>query len=83
MTSRGTASLLTRATAILAAAFMLNSLVLAILAGDVRPTGSILEPQAPLSGTLEEQGVIGTAPTPDADGPNPAEPAEPDVPLAE
>ncbi len=41
MTARGTANLLTRATAILAAAFMVTSLVLAIMAGghSQRPAG--------------------------------------------
>jgi preprotein translocase subunit SecG len=43
MTARGTTNLLTRTTAILAAAFMIVSLVLAILAGAGRETRSIVD----------------------------------------
>ncbi len=41
MTARGTANLLTRVTAILAAAFFTTSIVLAILAGTHRDSGSL------------------------------------------
>ena len=52
MTSRGSANLLTKATAYLATAFMITSLALAILAGEGRQTTSIItEPVAPT--TLE------------------------------
>jgi preprotein translocase subunit SecG len=44
LTSRGTANVLTRATAFLAAAFFATSLVLSILAGYHRNPGSILQP---------------------------------------
>ncbi len=47
MTSRSTASLLTRATGITAAAFMATSLLLAILSGGDRESGSILDKTAP------------------------------------
>lgn len=43
MTSRGTANVLTRATAILAGLFFLTSLILSILAGVGRKPSSILE----------------------------------------
>lgn len=44
MTSRGTANVLTRATAILAALFFATSLVLSILAGMERKPTSIIQP---------------------------------------
>jgi preprotein translocase subunit SecG len=44
LSSRGTANVLTRTTAILAAAFFATSLVLSILAGFHRNPGSILQP---------------------------------------
>ena len=46
---RGTANLLTRATAILAACFMLTSLSLAILAGHTGERSSVLDTQRPQS----------------------------------
>jgi preprotein translocase subunit SecG len=49
LTGRGTANLLTRATAILAAVFILTSLALAKLAGGDRVTRSIIdEPRPPV-----------------------------------
>ncbi len=47
MTSRATANLLTRATAITAAAFMSTSLLLAILSGNDREQRSVLDKPAP------------------------------------
>lgn len=47
MSSRGTANMLTRATAFLAAAFFVTSLVLSILAGYGRKPSSILGTDAP------------------------------------
>src|SRR3954452_22249590 len=44
LTSRGTANVLTRETAVLAAAFFTTSLILSILAGFHRNPGSILQP---------------------------------------
>ena len=71
MTTRGTANLLTRATAILAGCFMATSLVLAILAGHSQRGSSILD----------------TAPPPVAAPPPassaPAAPAEPAAPIAQ
>jgi preprotein translocase subunit SecG len=43
LTGRGAANLLTRTTAILAGAFMLTSLVLAFMAGQMKQSGSILD----------------------------------------
>ncbi len=68
MSGRGTANLLTRVTAVLAALFMLSSLLLSILALDRGGPRSILE-GVPAPG----------APAPMA----PAEPAAPAVPLAD
>ncbi len=62
LTGRGTANLLTRTTAILAAAFMVTSLALTILATSSTQPSSILQ-DLPVS------------------TPQPAEPAEPSVPL--
>jgi preprotein translocase subunit SecG len=45
MTARGTANLLTRATAIIATAFMATSITLAILANQGRQTKSIIDEQ--------------------------------------
>jgi preprotein translocase subunit SecG len=47
LTGRGTANLLTRATAMLAAVFLLTSLALARLAGGDRMTRSIIEEPSP------------------------------------
>ena len=58
LTGRGTASLLTRATAILATAFMVTSLTLSILAdGGSKPT-SILD-DLPATAPLEDQEPAG------------------------
>ena len=67
MTGRGTANLLTRTTAVLAACFMATSMLLAILASGGQEPSSILDrPQPP----AHEQPAA------------PAEPAQPSVPLA-
>lgn len=67
MTGRATANLLTRATAVLAACFMLTSLVLAILASAGRQPGSIMD----------------VAPAPGAVLPSePVQPAQPKAPTA-
>ena len=50
MTSRGTANVLTRATAILAAGFFITSLVLSIIAGHGRAPTSIIQAPAPGGG---------------------------------
>ena len=70
MTGRGTANLLTRTTAILAACFMVTSLTLTLLAGSGREADSILD--APIQGD-----VAPAAPGDSA----PAEPEGPSVPV--
>jgi preprotein translocase subunit SecG len=57
MTSRGTANVLTRATAIMAAGFFLTSLVLSIIAGHERKPTSII--QAPASSGPATPGAPG------------------------
>ena len=57
MTARGTANLMTRVTAILAACFFATSLILAIMAGSQRDAASIVdevinETPVPASGTV-------------------------------
>jgi preprotein translocase subunit SecG len=85
MTSRGTANVLTRATAILAGLFFATSLILSILAGMNRKPSSILQgsqcaptaPGAPIDacGILKQlQGAPATPPA------APAAPAGPQVP---
>jgi len=87
MTSRGTANVLTRATAILAGLFFATSLILSILAGINRKPTSILQggrpaptapgPNAPLS----PNGLLNQLPgTPAAPPAAPAAPAGPQVP---
>jgi preprotein translocase subunit SecG len=94
LTSRGTANVLTRTTAVLAALFFLTSLVLSILAGMERKPHSVLQGQTPPAGQPAAPG----APAPPAPGggildtlrgggqapagapPAPAAPAGPQVP---
>jgi len=60
MTGRSTANLLSRTTAIMAAAFMATSLILAIMAGGTGKSRSILD--APLGSAGTTGGDIGGAP---------------------
>jgi preprotein translocase subunit SecG len=77
MTGRSTANLLTRTTAILAAAFFLTSITLALLAGGSRVARSVLDqPAAPASSSQP------AAPAPNSAPATPAAPAEPSAPLA-
>ena len=71
LTGRGTANLLTRTTAILAAGFMLTSITLTILAGGGQPD-SILD-RLPGQAPAGSEGVPATPPAP-------AQPSEPSVP---
>ena len=90
MTSRGTANVLTRATAILAGLFFLTSLVLSILAGYGRAPASILGGQtAPVSSdgpVVPSQGggllnrLGGGVPAGGQTAPAPAQPAAPSGP---
>lgn len=77
MTTRGTANLLTRTTAILAGCFIATSLILAILASNTDRGGSILDsvpgttaPAAPASAPAGEPAPV------------PAAPGEPAAPIA-
>ncbi|MZR30464.1 preprotein translocase subunit SecG [Sneathiella litorea] len=72
MTSRGAANLLTRTTAGLAAAFMLTSILLAIVSGTHSEPTSILD--TPASTTDSSGQALPTVP---------AAPAEPTAPLSE
>lgn len=77
MTGRSTANLLTRTTAILAAAFFLTSITLALLAGGSRVARSVLDqPVAPAPSSQP------AAPAPSSAPATPAAPAEPSAPLA-
>jgi preprotein translocase subunit SecG len=76
MTGRSTANLLTRATAILAAAFMMTSVLLVVMHNRVRAPRSIIEQPAPAAPAAP---VAPAAPPPQTP---PAEPAQPSVPLA-
>jgi preprotein translocase subunit SecG len=79
MSARGTANLLTRATAILAACFITTSVLLAILASQGRHGSSILDsgPAAPTTAPTT------SAPAPATPAPAPAPaPAEPAAPIA-
>ncbi len=86
MTGRSTANLLTRTTAILAAAFFLTSIALAILAGGNRVARSVVDQPlvprsdlpAPAAPTQAPAAPATSQPAPAA----PAAPAEPSAPLA-
>jgi preprotein translocase subunit SecG len=87
MTSRGTANVLTRATAILAAGFFITSLVLSIIAGHGRAPTSIIQ-APPAQGGGGGGGVLdqlrGGAPQQQPNAPAapaaPAAPSGPEVP---
>ena len=96
MTGRGQANALTRATAILATAFFLTSMVLSILAGANRAPTSILDRAAPGAGSPAApaapgggqddflkrlEGAGGGAPAP-APAPAPTAPGAPQAPIS-
>jgi preprotein translocase subunit SecG len=94
MTGRGTANVLTRTTAILAALFIMTSLVLGILATRGGSGDSVLDrvvPQAvpgdavlpDVPAPFEGLGEPAVPPAADAEPAAPTEPAEPVVPRAE
>ena len=65
MSGRGTANLLTRATAVLATIFMLLSLTLALMnRGTTGPSHSILDAGAPASGTAPARSLPAAPPGP-------------------
>ncbi len=87
MTSRGTANVLTRTTAILAGLFFLTSLILSILAGWGRAPSTIIQggQQAPVSAPGAPPAPLGTGggvlnQLQRQSAPTPAAPAGPQVP---
>jgi len=81
MTGRGTANLLTRLTAGLAASFFATSLLLALLASGTGPQRSILETSTPAP---QEQPQPAQAPAPAAPAaPANQQPSSPSVPLGQ
>ena len=76
MTGRSTANLLTRATAILAAAFMTTSVLLVVMNNRQRAPQSILEQNGPAAPAAPAAPL---APQPQSP---PVEPAQPSAPLA-
>ncbi|MFI5019581.1 MAG: preprotein translocase subunit SecG, partial [Dongiales bacterium] len=87
MTGRGTASVLTRATAVLAACFMLTSLVLVILPQLGTKRASILPPpvatqEMPAAPTAPAGSTLPAAGTQPA-APKPTTPSVPTVPLGQ
>ena len=74
MSVRGTANMLTRVTAVLAACFMATSLTLAIMAGASSDRGSILDQPGPSSAPP----IIG----PSEPAETPKTPEQPSVPLS-
>jgi preprotein translocase subunit SecG len=76
MTGRSTSNLLTRVTAILAAAFMATSILLVVIHNRDRAPRSIIDQGAP---AVPSAPVAPAAPQPPAP---PAEPAPPSAPLA-
>ena len=82
LTSRGTSNVLTRTTAILAAAFFATSLILSILAGIERKPRSILSPgtEAPAGQPANPGGTAPGSPGGLIDRLQKGAPAEPQVP---
>jgi preprotein translocase subunit SecG len=81
MTSRGTANVLTRATAILAAGFFITSLVLSMIAGHGRAPTSIIQAPAPGGGGGVLDQLRGGPPQQQPNAPAaPAAPSGPEVP---
>jgi preprotein translocase subunit SecG len=81
MTGRSTANLLTRATAILAAAFMATSILLVVLHNRERAPRSIIDQGAPASPASQSPIPISPGPaTPPSPAPAPPTPAAPPAP---
>jgi len=81
LTGRGTANLLTRTTAILAAAFMLTSLTLTIFAGSTRQPKSILDEIPASSAPSVPSAPAGQAAPSETQPTAPAAPEKPAVPI--
>ena len=83
MSVRGTANLLTRATAVLAAGFFATSLTLAIMAGNHGDGKSLMEGVSTPSAPIAPMTAPATAPVPTPPvGSDNAQPAEPSAPPA-
>ena len=84
MSARGAANLLTRTTAILAAAFMVTSLLLAIIASGSSVSGDDFLEQIEGAEVFDDSRLDGAdLPTPPDSGGETDEPAAPQVPLAD
>jgi preprotein translocase subunit SecG len=79
MTGRSTANLLTRATAILAAAFMTTSVLLVVMHNRERAPVSVIDQGGP---ALPARPAVPLAPTPPSAPAAPAKPAAPSAPAA-
>ena len=79
MTGRSTANLLTRVTAILAAAFMTTSVLLVVLHNRERAPQSIFDQGAPTGPAVPAAPVVPAPPQPQTP---PSEPGQPSAPLA-
>jgi preprotein translocase subunit SecG len=82
MTGRSTANLLTRATAILAAAFFATSVLLVVLHNRARAPVSIIDQGAPSAPARPTVPLAPTMPAGPGAPAQPAAPATPSVPLA-
>jgi preprotein translocase subunit SecG len=82
MTGRSTANLLTRVTAILAAAFMTTSVLLVVLHNRDHAPRSILEQSAPAGPIVPAVPAAPIAPAAPQPQTPPAEPSQPSAPLA-
>jgi preprotein translocase subunit SecG len=69
LTGRGTANLLTRATAVLAAGFFTTSIVLTLLAQKSAAPGSVFDAPAPVGTTIPAAPAAGGAPPTGTDAP--------------
>lgn len=83
MTSRGTANVLTRATAILAAGFFITSLALSIIAGHSRAPTSIIPANQQGGGVLNQLGGGAQQPAAPTAPAAPAAPSGPQVPRSQ
>jgi preprotein translocase subunit SecG len=84
MTGRASANLLTRVTAVLAASFIITSLLLAILAAHRSAPRSILDqPTIPAAPAVPADSTTPAQPTTPAEPAVPTEPAAPSAPVAD
>ena len=83
MSSRGAANLLTRTTAGLAAAFMLTSILLAIVSGTHSAPVSILDSPLTVPGANKTMAPDGAGKESDSEAPASTAPAEPTAPISQ